>query len=272
MAVSGVFNFVQGSLVMLTTIFCYQFVRESGWPTMAVLPLMLVFGAVSGGLTYLVAVRPALARSRQLTLTALLTTIGASTAINAVAALRFGSDTRPVPGYVSASPVYIGSIPLRPIYLVIAAAMVVVVVGFVLVLKHTTIGTLTRATLEDPEGARAVGINTNRVTLVAYGVAGCMAALAGWLVAPVTGASAFSAHSLAFFAFAGMAIGGFGSFSGSMVGGLAVGLVAGLVPAYTRPEFVVPAILGLVIATLVIRPSGLLGTAGLFGSKSVREI
>lgn len=271
-AVSGVFNFVQGSVVMLTTLASYMFVKESGWSSYAALPVVLVLGLVGGALTYLVAVRPTLSRAKSLMETGLLTTIGASTAINAIAAVKFGSDARPVPGYVTGTPFHVGSVPIRPVYVVITVVAIGVVAAVMVVLAKTNIGHVTRATLEDAEGARILGIATDRVTFAAFAVAGVIAALAGWLIAPVIGASAFSAQELAFYAFAAMAIGGFGSFSGAMAGGVVVGLTSGLVPTYAQPEWANIAILALVICTLVIRPAGLLGTAGLFGSKSVREI
>ena len=117
-----------------------------------------------------------------------------------------------------------------------------------------------------------MGIDTRRVITLVFGVAGALSAIAGFLVAPVIHASAFTAQELAFFGFAGMAIGGFGSFSGALLGGVVVGLIYGLVPVLWDPHLTVPILWAVVVAVLLVRPMGLLGTAGLFGSAKSREI
>ena len=72
--------------------------------------------------------------------------------------------------------------------------------------------------------------------------------------------------------FAGMAIGGFGSFAGSLVGGLVVGLIAGLTPTLAPPHLALPLLWIIVVAVLLVKPMGLWGAAGLFGSAGLREV
>ena len=69
-----------------------------------------------------------------------------------------------------------------------------------------------------------------------------------------------------------MAIGGFGSFAGALVGGVVVGLIYGVVPVVLDSHLTVPVMWLAVVAVLLVRPSGLLGTAGLFGSARLREV
>jgi branched-chain amino acid transport system permease protein len=69
-----------------------------------------------------------------------------------------------------------------------------------------------------------------------------------------------------------MAIGGFGSFTGAMVGGVIVGLISTLVPIWVNPLYVNPIIYGAMLVLLVMRPQGLFGTAGRFGAAGLREV
>lgn len=272
LGVSGVFNFLQGSILMLTTLFVFELTAFHGWPDVGALFLLLVFGLACGVATYLGMVRPVANRARDLVETTLLTTVGASTAVNALAGNLFGSNTQPVSAYVSEKPINIGSFPLSKVDLVVVAATVILTIVYVQVMSRTEIGRVTRITLEDPEGARLLGIKTTTVILFSFAVAGLLTALAGWLVAPIISASAYSAYEVTFYAFAAMAIGGFGSFGGAFIGALAVGLAAALTPVYLSPQWTDIIIIGLVAGILVIRPSGILGTSGLYGSVREREV
>jgi branched-subunit amino acid ABC-type transport system permease component len=117
-----------------------------------------------------------------------------------------------------------------------------------------------------------MGVNTVRVIMISFCVAGAMAMIAGWLVAPVLSASAYSAQNQAFFAFAAMAIGGFGSFNGAMIGAVVVGMGQGLIPAYLSPSWTIPLLLVFALVLLIIKPTGLLGRAGLFGAAAQRQV
>jgi branched-chain amino acid transport system permease protein len=269
--VSGVVNFLQASLVMLATVATYVLV-ERGWNPVLALPLLLVGGAAVGVFTDWLLIRPAQARSDHLIETALLTTLGASTVIAAVTTMRFGSDTKTVETYVSSEPWQVGSIPISKTVLLIIVVTLAVAVFFEQVLRRTTVGRVTRVTLEDRDAAQLAGINVKRVQSASFAVAGAVSVLAGWLIVPLLGAAPSNAEVVAFYAFGAMAIGGFGSFSGAVVGALFVGLVRGITPAYLSASWTLVIVVLAIMAFLIVRPAGLRGIAGLFGAKSVREI
>lgn len=272
LAASGVFNFAQGTIVMGGTILAFLFGVVFAWPTLVVVAAVIGIGVLAGILTHLLAVWPAIGRSHSFTHTTMLTTIGLGTAANAIIALVFGSDSHRVPSYVSDDPFALFGIPLRPIYLVMIVAGVLVTFSIEWLVRRTEIGHMFRATLEDPEGAQLLGIDTRKIIALAFGLAGAMSAVAGFLIAPVIAASAFTAQELAFYGFAGMAIGGFGSFAGALVGGLIVGLIGGIVPAVGNPHIALPLLWIVVVAVLLVKPAGLWGAAGLFGSARLREV
>lgn len=272
LAASGVFNFAQGTIVMSGSIAAYALAEVLHLPILSVVAIVLIVGAGSGLIVYVAAVKPAAGRSRSFTHTTMLTTVGLGLAANAGIALVFGSDTKKVSPMVSDIPILLAGIPLRPTYLIIIACGLVVTFLIELVIRRTRVGQIFRVTLEDPEYAQLTGINTNLVIAVTFVVAGALAALAGFLIAPVIGASAFAGQNLAFAGFAAMAIGGFGSFAGALIGGLIAGMIMGLTPILTTPVATQPLLWVAVVLLLLVRPGGLLGTAGLFGATKDREV
>src|SRR5207245_1833141 len=77
-----------------------------------------------------------------------------------------------------------------------------------------------------------LGIDVVPVVSVAFVVAGALATVAGWLLVPLTSANVFVGERLALLGFVAMALGGFGSFRGAIVGGLLVGLLTGVGPIF----------------------------------------
>ncbi len=272
LAASGVFNFAQGTIVMIGTILALVLGVQFGWPVLAVATGVVLLGAIAGVLTHLIAVWPVIGRTKSFAHSTMLSTIGLGIAANAIAALLFGADSQPVPPYVSDSPLLIGSIPLRPTYLLVIVVGIFLTATIETVIRKTVVGSVFRITLEDPEGAQLLGIDTRIVILLAFAIAGGLSGMAGFLVAPIISASAFTAQELAIYGFAAMAIGGFGSFAGALVGGAIVGILTGVLPAIANPQVTLPVLWIVVVAFLVVKPSGLYGTAGLFGSTNLREV
>jgi branched-chain amino acid transport system permease protein len=270
--VSGVFNFLQATYMMLAAVLTYVFVNLHGWSPYMALVLLLPLGALAGMVTNWVLVQPVEGRAKHLIEAALLTTLGAGTAIVAIVSILFGSESKTVQPYVSPDPWVIGSISINQTNVLIVVVSFTFAALFDQILRRTTMGRITRLTLEDKEGAELSGIKVKRVTTYSFAAAGAIAALAGWLIVPVIAASPSSAEHLAFFAFAAMTIGGFGSFGGAAIGALMVGLVQGIAPLYIDANWTIVLVVLGVGLLMVIRPSGLRGTAGLFGASAVREI
>jgi branched-chain amino acid transport system permease protein len=271
-SVSGVFNFAQGTVAMGGAILSYVLGVLLHWPVLAVVAAITLTGGAAGLLTHLLAVRPLKNVAHEQTRSMTLSTIGVATAANATIAILFGANTLPVPSYMPDAPVFFFGVPLRPIYLVCVSAGASVAILLEVILRNTQAGSVFRATLEDPDGAKLQGIDTGRVILAAFAAAGALSALAGFLVAPITSASAFSATELAFYGFAAMAIGGFGSFAGALAGATLVGLILGLTPVLLDPKYTMPLLWATVFMILLVRPAGLLGVGGLFGSAKLRDV
>jgi branched-chain amino acid transport system permease protein len=241
---------------------------------LAVIAILATGGLVLGLVTYLAAVLPVSNRRgvRNLTEGTLVTTFGFGLVLNTIAGMTFGYDTVPVNSYVTRSPLNFLGLQVNPIYLIMIAVTIVLAIVMELILHRSRIGLVLRATVDDAVGASLAGIRVSTVVLVAFGAAGALAVVAGALLAPISFASVSTATTLVLLGFAGMAIGGFGSFTGALVGGVIVGLISTVAPVFINPLYVNLIIYGVMLVLLVIRPQGLFGTAGRFGAAGLREV
>lgn len=263
---TGFFNFALESLVALGGICTYLALAEWHLHLYVAVPMICIGGAVAGAVIDFIAHRPLEGRTANVALAVLLATTGLSIAIDAAAGLWFGDTPRDVPPYVSPSPITIFSVPIPVYYVVMIAVVAVVVAVFEIVLRFTAVGRGLQAMQEDREGVSLLGFNVKTRTTMVFALSGLFAALAGFLITPVSSASPGVGSQLVIPAFAALAIGGFGSFRGSIGGGLVIGLIVGIVPLYLPAASVNPILLVLIVAVLLIRPSGL------FGARAAREL
>ena len=144
--------------------------------------------------------------------------------------------------------------------------LVSLVLAFVLVallsalLTRTRIGRALRAIAENPDAATLMGIEVNRIVPVVFLITGALAALAGILyAASYRTVSPFLGDAVAADAIAGMVLGGLGNVWGAIVGGLFVGMVKVLAISWFGAEIEKIPVWGLLLAILVIKPTGLFG-------------
>lgn len=149
--------------------------------------------------------------------------------------------------------------------------VVVIAVGFALMvfiallLRRTRIGIIIRAGVEDSEMVEALGINVRSVFTLVFAFGCAVASFGGAVAAPFLGASLGLANAFLLGAVAVVVLGGLGSYEGTAVGSLLVGLSTAVVTQFTSlPEInqtvwqsITPMVL--LILVLLIRPSGLFG-------------
>jgi branched-chain amino acid transport system permease protein len=274
LAACGVFNLTIGGVITAGVIISYELGTNSGWSPILVVLIVMAFGGAIGWVAEILAVRRVLAmRPKDVAHDTMVSTLGLGMAMTALAAILFGTNILPVDSYVSSEPIVLADVPIRPVYLVMPVVVVAVAIGVELVLRHTEFGMVTRAVIASNEGASLMGISVNRVVQGAFVASGTMAGLAAFLIAPVTSASPFVGEQVMLFGFAAIAIGGFASFKGALFGGLLVGLVVGVTPAFlNEPSLRGPLVWAAMVVVLFIRPAGLFGKGGQFGAAAVREV
>ena len=137
-------------------------------------------------------------------------------------------------------------------------ASLAVCLGTWLMIEKTKLGALLRAGTENPKLVEAFGINVPRMVTLTYGLGVALAAVAGVLAAPVLQVSPLMGSNLIIVVFAVVVIGGMGSILGSIVTGLALGVIEGMTKVF-YPEASTTVVFVIMVLVLMFRPAGLFG-------------
>lgn len=140
----------------------------------------------------------------------------------------------------------------------VVVASLGVCLGTWFVIERTRLGATLRAGTENPALVQAFGINVPRMVMLTYAGGAGLAALAGVLAAPVIQVTPLMGSNLIIIVFAVVVIGGMGSILGSILTGLALGLIEGLTKVF-YPEASNIVVFVIMAIVLVIRPAGLFG-------------
>jgi branched-chain amino acid transport system permease protein len=137
-------------------------------------------------------------------------------------------------------------------------ASLVVCFGTWFLIERTQLGALLRAGTENPALVQAFGVNVPLMVTLTYAGGAALAGLAGVLAAPVIQVSPLMGSNLIIIVFAVVVIGGMGSILGSIITGLALGLIEGLTRVF-YPEASGIVVFVIMAVVLMIRPAGLFG-------------
>jgi branched-chain amino acid transport system permease protein len=147
-------------------------------------------------------------------------------------------------------------LPLYRGWVVVASAGVCALSWFVI--EKTRLGAYLRAGTENPRLLQAFGVNVPLMFTITYGFGVALAAFAGVMAAPVYQVTPLMGSSIVIVVFAVVVIGGMGSIGGSIVTGIALGLVEGLTK-FLYPEASSVVVFVVMAIVLLVRPAGLFG-------------
>lgn len=140
---------------------------------------------------------------------------------------------------------------------VVASAAVIALVVW-LVVEKTKLGAILRAGSESSEMVGLLGINVERVFMATFALGGALAGLAGVLAAPLRGVEPFMSAEALGIAFVVIVVGGLGTLSGALAGGLLIGIVQSIMSTLW-PQGAQLMIYAAMAIVILIRPAGLLG-------------
>jgi len=233
------------------------------WHIAPLLTLVVAFvvSALVAALVERFVVRPLASRPP---LDALIATLGIALFLALLEKELFGTAAQFAPSPVGDWKVeLLGATLTAPRVVAIGVLAAVAVVAW-LFFTRTRFGLGVLATAGDREIARVHGVRVRRVYRFAWIAAGALAGLAAALLgAAFGGVAPFDMTRFSLRALAGAVIGGLDSIAGAIIGSLAVGALEGVVGGtFDEPGTAELAVLALVLATLLVRPRGLLGTEG----------
>ncbi|CAN5185972.1 branched-chain amino acid ABC transporter permease [soil metagenome] len=259
---SEVVSFTHGSLLLLGA---YSIARLSD--TIGFLPAV-IFGLAITAAAALIIERLIINRLRGAPVISLaIVTIGVDIIILTELVRRLGSDILNVPHPWGGESFRICDVGISQNRLVATIVAGTLIAAFFLAFKYSSWGVAMRASAEDGETAALMGIRQGRVSAVSWVVAGVLAGVAALFLvgAPTPGVSP-SAYAVALRAFPAAILGGLDSTGGALFGGLLIGLAESFAAGYQEQILflgrgfgeVVPYVV--MIAVLLVRPSGLFGT------------
>ena len=267
-----VINFAQGGFVVLGAFLAYNFTQTWDLPFFVSALIALVITAAIG-----ISVEALILRRMvgQPVFAVIMITIGLLIIINQIVTRVWGFTDLDMGDPWGIDTIEAGDLVMRVKDLWTIGITAVVLGGFFLFFRLSTLGVAMRATALDQEAALAQGISARTVFAASWGLSGFIAALAGVMLGSGAGAVNIGIGFVALAAFPAMILGGLDSPGGAVVGGVIIGLAqlwtAGYQseswwPAWTGDNFhvVMPYIVMIII--LLVRPYGL------FGTKEVRRV
>jgi len=190
-----------------------------------------------------------------------LTTMGFALIFQDLGLVIWGGDpyTIPIPRVLDGS-LRVGTLyfPIYRIFIVAVAATVGLVLW--LVLERTRLGAMIRATVDDPEMARGVGINVYLISMCVFALGAMLASVAGVVAGGFVGVYPGADFEILPYAFVVVILGGMGSLKGALIGSLLVGLLDNFGKALF-PELSYFTLFAPMAAILAVRPTGLFGRA-----------
>jgi branched-chain amino acid transport system permease protein len=260
-SVMNLINFAYGMLLVWSG-YIAMGVLNAGVPFVLTVPVVIIFATLLSMAIGRIAFRPFIGAPP---ITLLITSFGVLLVIQYIAIVIYGEGPRilQLPALFSKD-AHIGAIRVPVLELITIGTGVVVVALFYALLQRTSFGAQLRASAESPSVARLMGVKPDRVLMIAFAVSGAIAGVVGLLWFAKVGALTPRADlNPTIEAFIAVVLGGLGSIRGALLGGLALGALETLMDVALPNSalgYEQAIVFAIVIALLILRPSGLAGT------------
>ncbi len=191
---------------------------------------------------------------------AMITTIGVSYILFNIILLGFGADAKNYPNPMPTIRWNIGGAVLDLRVVLIWLVSFVLMLGLYYLVQRSRMGKAMRATAQDPEAARMMGVEVDRVILMAFFLGSALAGAAGLIFGLYYNFTSFLiGFTAGLRAFTAAVLGGIGNVPGAMVGGLIIGLVEAMSSQFIATEWSDVIIFSILVLVLVFKPAGLFG-------------
>jgi branched-chain amino acid transport system permease protein len=257
---TGVLNFAQGEIVMLGAMFGLTAYRFLPLPFIGLFVAGMAFSAVMAIVIELGVYRTF--RIRRVPLTnIIISTIAMSILLQNGAHLVWGSEPMPYPRLFALDLHLIGTIRIAPQLLWIIVLALAAMALLLVFLKFTRAGRAMQAAAQDAETAQLMGINLTGTTAYTYGIAGALGGGAGVLLGSLFYASFNMGFLPGIKAFVAATLGGLGSITGAMLGGVVFGLIETFAANWISTAYKDAVGMALLILILLTMPQGFAGVS-----------
>jgi branched-chain amino acid transport system permease protein len=255
----GVLNLAYGQMGVLAAI-AAALAMDAGLSVLPAVGLGLFTGGLFGLLLDRTILRPVYRlRGEARVLLSLLLTLGVAFIVDGYLNWRY--PLKALSLFISGGAINILEVPMRRGSLLASAITLIVMAALFVFFRYTILGQAVRSVIEDEEGARLVGIDPNRMLRLILVLSGVMAALVAITRALVIPVDVQAGFPITVFALIVAVVGGLGSVPGALLAGIILGIVNSIALSYIGTFMSLVILLAAAAATILIRPSGLLGVA-----------
>jgi len=253
--VMDVINLSHGPIIALGMFGIYLGFTELGLNPYLILLLVIIGGLLLGILIYWMAVHRVIDAPH---LSTLLATFSVNMIILGIATAVFTTSPRNVD--FSLGSILVGPMTLPWTRILAALASVLVTALLYLFLYRTQPGKAIRAVSDNRSAAELMGIPTSWILALAFGLGTMLAATSGGLIATFFPFTILAGGSYEVKSFVICVLGGLGNPLGALIGGLLLGALEGIIPAFMETSWVPVLEFVLFVLILLVRPQGLLGS------------
>ena len=191
---------------------------------------------------------------------AMITTIGVSYILFNLILVTVGADAKNFPNPLPPLRWHVGGAVLELREVLIWAVSLVLMAGLWVFVQKSRLGKAMRATAQDPEAARMMGVDVDRVIMTAFFLGSALAGAGGLIFGLYYNFTSFIiGFTAGLRAFTAAVLGGIGNVPGAMIGGILIGLVEAYGGQFIATEWADVIIFSILVLVLVFRPAGLFG-------------
>jgi branched-chain amino acid transport system permease protein len=248
-------NFAQGEMAMTSTYLCWALI-DAGLPYWVAFFITLVVSFALGVGIQRFVIQPV---EKAPVLSVVIVFIGVLVILNSLVGWVFGYTMKSFPSPFPEHPLF-GNSYLNSHELGVICVTFVVVGGLFAFLRFTPLGLAMRAAATNPVSSHLVGIRVNSMLALGWGLAAAIGGIAGMMIAPITFLDPNMMYGVLLYASAAALLGGIDNPFGAVLGGFILGVLENVIGAFViGTELKLTVALGIMVITLLVKPSGLLG-------------
>ncbi len=254
---SRIVNMAQGSFVMFGGFFAFSMFQELGLPYWLSGIIGVILVVILAVVMWLLVLKPMLKKSL---VTMILLTVALSLLFENLSLVKYGGYTKTLPAFGGDHTFQVGGVFISAQSLYIIGIVIVMLIGLYILNNRTTIGKRMTATATNPMAASLSGVNVTLMITISFIISAAIGAIGGVAISSYVGGITYAYGGMyGMMGFIAAVLGGWGSSSGAVVGGLVLGIAqalsTGIVPAGYKN------VVAFIILLIVVyfRPQGLLG-------------
>jgi len=254
--VMKVINIAHAAFGILAAYIAYWGLTLYGIDPILSLGLSLPLLFLTGLMIHRFLIQP-ITRAREIVVASMILTFGLAVVLENIMLFAWSADERLITTPYSSQSIFLGEIIVKISSLLGFVLSIFGIGAIYLFLYHTHTGKAVRATWQEPEGAALQGIDLERVSMIAFGLAIASAGAGGVAMAYMYSFNPPAHNFWLIFLFLVVIVGGVGSIFGSAIAGLLIGLITGVSGAFFPFQWINVLLFGLLMGILLVKPEGL---------------